>query len=171
MMAADNIVLIGFMGSGKSRVGSYLSERLKYSFKDTDKLIEAQEGTTIQEIFHRHGEEYFRDLEMGLLISLKDTLRETVLSTGGGMPIRDENVKLLAMMGQVIYLQASSDTIISRVSGDTIRPLLVGEDIRAKVEKLLGSREAIYERAASIIINTDNKSVEEIASEILAIIA
>ncbi|NLK03916.1 MAG: shikimate kinase [Clostridiales bacterium] len=167
MILSNNIVLIGFMGSGKTSVGRFLSERLAYSFKDTDQLIEAQQAMTIQKIFSIHGEEYFRNLETELLLSLKGSLDKVVLSTGGGMPIRDENVKLLNMMGPVIYLQASSNTIISRVSGDGKRPLLEGDDLQVKVEKLLLSRQAIYERSASSIINTDNKSIEEIGNEIL----
>lgn len=162
-----NIVLIGFMGSGKSSVGKALSEQLNYQFKDTDDLIEADQDTSISNIFSIHGEEYFRHLETKLLLSIHDTLDKAVLSTGGGMPIREENMKLLASMGQVVYLKASQATIIDRLSGDTTRPLLKGETLKERVENLLLTRAPYYEKAADIIINTDGKSVDDIVKEIL----
>lgn len=166
-MLTDNYILIGFMGSGKSSVGKKLAEKLGYDFKDTDEMIVANEGIEIDEIFLKFGEELFRNLESTLLLSIMDTLKRTVLSTGGGMPLRDKNVNLLRLMGQVIYLRASKDTIIDRLSGDTTRPLLKGDNHEEKVEKLLAERSPIYERSADIIINTDNKTIDEIVREIL----
>ncbi|NLJ96140.1 MAG: shikimate kinase [Clostridiales bacterium] len=167
MKRVDNIILIGFMGSGKSSVGKLLANKVNYDFMDTDELIEVKQGTTISEIFSTNGEEYFRDLETDLLLSLKDKMRKTVLSTGGGMPIRDKNIKLLRKMGQVIYLSASKNTIIERVSKDTSRPLLNVNNIGETVDRLLGLRIPIYEKAADIIINTDKFSLEDIVAKIL----
>ncbi len=166
-MLADNIILIGFMGSGKTSVGNKLAESIGYDFKDTDELIVSDEGIEIQEIFLNHGEEMFRNIESRLLLSIVDTLERTVLSTGGGMPLRDKNVKLLRVMGQVIYLRASKNTIIDRLSEDTTRPLLKGENPQEKVEKLLSERDPIYEKAADIIIDTDGKNIDDIVKEIL----
>lgn len=166
-MLADNIILIGFMGSGKTSVGKKLAESIGYDFKDTDEMIVSSEGKEIQEIFLKHGEEMFRKLESRLLLSIMDTLEMTVLSTGGGMSLRDKNVNLLRLMGQVIYLRASTSTIVDRLSDDTSRPLLKGENQQEKVERLLEERDPIYEKAAAIIIDTDGKNIDEIVKEIL----
>lgn len=166
MKGSDNIILIGFMGSGKSSVGKLLAEYLCYNFHDTDEMIEAREGITISKIFSRYGEEFFRDLETTLLLSLQNALDKTVLSTGGGMPIAEMNVKLLRTMGQVVYLRTSISTILSRLSSDTTRPLLEGDSMKDRVEVLLSDRTSIYERAADIIIDTDDKSIEAIVKEI-----
>jgi shikimate kinase len=166
MKRPDNIILIGFMGSGKSSVGKLLAKQLNYNYNDTDEMIEVREGIIINEIFSRYGEKYFRELETTLLLSLKNTLEKTVLSTGGGMPIIESNTKLLSMMGQVIYLRTSQSNIINRLSADTTRPLLKGENLKDKVEHLLTQRNSKYEEAADIIIDTDDKSIEDIVREI-----
>lgn len=166
MKRSDNIILIGFMGSGKSSVGKLLAKHLNYHFHDTDEMIEAREGITIRKIFSRYGEDFFRDLETTLLLSLKYALEKTVLSTGGGMPIAEMNAKILHTMGQVVYLRTSKSTILNRLSADTTRPLLKGESMKDSVEKLLSERTSIYESVADIIIDTDDKSIEEIVKEI-----
>lgn len=163
----DNIILIGFMGSGKSSVGKLLARKINYDFMDTDKMIEDRQKTTISKMFSVNGEDYFRNLETDLLLSLKDNIKKTVISTGGGMPIKDENIKLLRKMGHVIYLRASQSTIIDRVSGDTTRPLLKSNDLQETVERLLTLRVPFYEKAAHIKIDTDDVSVEDIVEEIL----
>jgi shikimate kinase len=162
----NNIILIGFMGSGKTSVGRLLADRTGYYFKDTDELIVDKEGREIEEIFHTHGEDYFRNLETELLETVMDDLDKTVLSTGGGIPVRDRNVNLLRKMGHIIYLRTSTSTIIKRLAGDTSRPLLQGDNPSEKVERLLSSRVPIYERAADIIIDTDDKSKAQIVNEI-----
>jgi|LSQX01.3.fsa_nt_gb shikimate kinase len=167
MMGSENIILIGFMGSGKSSVGKRLAEKLGYNFRDTDEMIVATEGLEIQEIFRKYGEVLFRNLETTLLVSITDTLEKTVLSTGGGIPTIDRNINLLRVMGQLIYLQASKNTIIERLAGDTTRPLLMGENPKERIEKLLNERRPIYERAADVIINTDRKTIDDIVNEII----
>ncbi|CRZ33669.1 shikimate kinase [Herbinix hemicellulosilytica] len=166
-MKGKNIILIGFMGSGKTSVGKILSEKLNYDFKDTDEMIETLEDTTINNIFRLHGEEFFRDLETTLLLSLKDTMRNTVLSTGGGMPVRESNRKILKEMGQVVFLRASADSILKRLSGDTTRPLLKNKNPKETAERLLAQRTPYYEEAADVIIDTDNKAIDDIVGEIL----
>lgn len=167
-MRGENIILVGFMGSGKTSVGKLLSKRLNFEFKDTDEMIETLENNTINEIFRLHGERYFRDLETALLLSIKDTLKRTVLSTGGGMPVRESNRKLLKEIGHVVFLRTSVGTIAERLTGDKTRPLLKNGNLNETVEKLLAERTAYYEEAADIIVDTDNKSVEDIVNEILS---
>lgn len=162
----QNIILIGFMGSGKTSVGKVLAEQLSYPFYDTDLLIEEKAGITIKEIFRIQGEESFRKLETDLLIDLKSSLKSVVLSTGGGLPIKEQNAKLLKEIGQVIYLKAKKETIVERLIGDTNRPLLDGDDSNRKVEQLLAIRSPIYEKAADLIIETDGKTIDEIITDI-----
>lgn len=170
MKKKDNIILIGFMGSGKTSVGKSLANTIDYIFRDTDDMIESKQNMAISKIFEDHGEEHFRDLETDLLLSLKDNLTKTVLSTGGGMPIRDTNVKLLGHMGKIIYLRASQSTIIERVSRDATRPLLKGGDLKESVERLLSQRASIYKHSADIIIDTDNLTIGNIVDKILKFI-
>lgn len=162
-----NIILIGFMGSGKTTVGEYLARELGYHFQDTDHLLEQKAGDTISRIFEVHGEAYFRDMETGLLKELLPALEHTILSTGGGLPLREENVRLLQELGFVVYLQASKETTLSRLAGDRTRPLIQGEDMEQKVDRLLGIRTPIYEKAAHKLVVTDNRSVEEITQLIM----
>ncbi|NLK75845.1 MAG: shikimate kinase [Clostridiales bacterium] len=164
----QNIVLVGFMGAGKTTVGKELAYRLNYKFMDTDYMIEEKTATTINEIFRIHGEEYFRDLETSLLKELTRDLTGTILSTGGGIPVREENIQIMRKLGYVVYLKLSRDTMIERLKGDTKRPLLKGYDLAERVDNLLKSREAYYRKAAHDIIISDNLSKEEIVDAILS---
>lgn len=162
-----NIILIGFMGSGKTSVGVRLAERLTYQFKDTDQMLEKKAGDTINRIFSAHGEEYFRNLETELLKELVPSLDQAVLSTGGGMPIREQNSKLLKELGYVVFLKASKQTTLNRLKGDTSRPLLQGEDLEKKIDRMLEMRTPIYEKAAHKILTTDGRSIAEITEMIM----
>jgi shikimate kinase len=167
LLMKNNIILIGFMGSGKSCVGEALAKYLSYSFYDTDKLLEKRAGQSISQIFEDHGEEYFRDMETCLLQDMQSELDQAVLSTGGGMPIRDTNSELLKKLGFVIYLKASRETAVKRLRHDRSRPLLKGDDLEERVDKLLSIRTPIYERAAHKIIVTDDKTINQIVTEII----
>jgi shikimate kinase len=136
---------------------------LHYQFADTDQWLEEKAGYSIPHIFSEKGEEYFRDLETDVLLDMQSSLHWSVISTGGGLPVRKRNRELLREMGHVIYLKASKDTLVKRLSGDTTRPLLQGDDPIGRVEKLLHAREPIYEEAAHEIIVTDHRSIDEIA--------
>ncbi len=162
-----NIILIGFMGSGKTSVGHRLAEQLSYRFRDTDQLLEQKSGDTISHIFSVHGEEYFRDMETNLLKELFPVIDHTVLSTGGGLPLREQNTKLLKELGFVVFLKASKQTTLARLRGDTSRPLLQGEDLEQKVERMLEIRTPIYEKAAHKLITTDDRKVEDIVHLIM----
>ena len=155
----NNIVLIGFMGSGKSSVGIKLANALNYKFLDTDAYIEAQEKMKISEIFSTYNEEVFRKMETQCLCALKESISGYVISTGGGMPLRKVNVELLKEIGTVFYLKASKEVTYERVK--EINP-------KEKIEHLLKERMPIYEAAADFTITTDNRSFYSIIEEIIS---
>ena len=165
---ARNIILEGFMGSGKTTVSEILSDRLGLELMDTDATIEDTEGRNISSIFREDGEEAFRDMETELLTMIAgDHLRDMVISLGGGMPVREKNRELLKKSGKVVYLKASPETIYERVKGDTTRPLLQGEDPLLRIKELMEGRSDVYDEAADLIIDTDNKTPDEICDEII----
>lgn len=161
-----HIVLMGFMGAGKTTVGKCLADRLSCEFIDTDEWIEREQGRKISDIFTQNGEQAFRNMETALLKRLQNEKKDFVLSIGGGMPVRTENRALLRRIGTVVYLKTSKEQIIKRVSGDTSRPLLQGGALEEKVTSLMNAREDIYEETAHVIVVTDKKSVPAIVEEI-----
>lgn len=163
----DNIILIGFMGCGKTSVGGRLANKLHFAFFDTDQLIEEESKRSIRNIFAQEGEEYFRELETTTIVNLYGKLNQSVLSVGGGLPIREGNGALLRRLGQVIYLKSSKETTRKRLLGDTTRPLLVGADADDKIGNLLKFRTPIYESVANITVATDDRSIEDIIEEII----
>lgn len=162
-----NIILIGFMGSGKTSVGKCLADLLTYQFRDTDQLIERRLSDTISHIFAVQGEEFFRTKETDLLKELVVDLNNTVLSTGGGLPMKEQNSKLLKELGYVVFLKSSKETTLARLKGDTTRPLLQGEDVDKKVDRMLEIRTPIYEKTAHKTIMTDRRSIQEVAHLIM----
>ena len=164
-----NIVLMGFMGAGKTTIGKKLASALKYEFIDTDEWIEKEQGRKISDIFSEDGESAFRDMETALLKRLQNREEKFVLSVGGGMPVREENRALLRNLGTVIYLKTSKEEIIRRVSGDKNRPLLQGGDLEAKVTNLMNARERIYMETAHVEVITDGKNPSEIVENIMSI--
>lgn len=160
------IVLIGFMGSGKSTIALDISSKCGIENVDTDVMIEENEGITINEIFAEKGEEYFRDLETYTIKELAESDSEMIISVGGGLPVREINRKYLKMAGKVVYLRATVDTLYERLKGDNTRPLLQGEELRNKIETLMNSRSDIYESIADVIIDTDDLTVSEVVKMI-----
>ena len=138
-----NIILIGFMGAGKTTVGRKLANRLGYFFLDTDQQIEKQQGCTIEEIFRYAGEATFRDLETKLLGNLQD-VHNTILSTGGGMFLRSENQVFLKGIGKTVYLQVDRETLEQRLQCDLNRPLLQKPNWQENVNQMLQQREPAY---------------------------
>lgn len=161
-----NIILIGFMGCGKTTVGIRLSYRIRKVLEDTDKRIEREQGRTISEIFEAEGEPYFRDLETKLLQKLIQEKYQRVISTGGGLPVREENRKLLRELGTVIYLRIKPETVYQRLKNDKTRPLLQCEDPLAKIRELMEQRMPLYEEAAHIVIDVDDKDMETVLTSI-----
>ncbi len=159
----ENIVLIGFMGTGKSSIGRLLAERMGMRFLDTDDLIEREAGIPVKEIFKRFGEERFRELErkvIGMVASGRfgDGI---VLSTGGGAVVDISNRETLKGWGTLVCLKASVDTILERIGDGDERPLLSRGDKKRIVAELLRKREPAYNEA-DLIVDTSSKDMEEI---------
>lgn len=163
----SNVILIGFMGSGKTTVGIRLSYKLKRVVEDTDKLIEKKENVSISEIFSTRGEEAFRKMETACLRELLSSGQERIISTGGGLPTRKENHALLKRLGTVVYLQISPECVWERLKDDTQRPLLQCENPLGKIQELLSKRASLYEEAADIVVNVDGKNMEQVLAEIM----
>jgi shikimate kinase len=161
-----NVILIGFMGCGKTTIGYKLSYRLRKAVIDTDKEIEKEEKRSISDIFATEGEEYFREQETACLRKLTNTVNNQIISVGGGLPMREINRQLMHQLGQVVYLRASAETIYQRVKNDTTRPLLQGGNPQQKIKNLLNERQQDYESAADIIVDVDGKDFEQIVGEI-----
>ncbi len=165
-MKKNNIVLIGFMGCGKSTVGKKLANAFSYEFADTDAMIEEAYGKTISKMFEEDGEEYFRNAETELLRKLSKEAEGLILATGGGMPMREENAALLREIGTVVFLEASIETILERLQNDTGRPLADGEDREKRLRPLYEKRLPVYRAAADYILDTEGKSFYGIIEEI-----
>lgn len=163
----DNVVLIGFMGCGKSTMGKRLSYRMRYVLEDTDRLIESKAGMSISEIFARQGEETFRRMETQVLESLVEQGGQRVYSVGGGTPIRAVNRPLLKKLGTVVYLRIRPETVYERLKNDVTRPLLQGEDPMGKIRRLMEQRESAYVETADVILDVDEMAAEQIAESIL----
>lgn len=161
-----NVILIGFMGCGKSSVALKLSYRMKQSVTDTDKWIEKKQGKTITEIFAQDGEAAFREMETESLRSLKETAKNQIISVGGGLPVKEENRALMKEIGKVVYLRAKPETLYERVKEDKERPLLQCENPLERIRTLLEERKCAYEEAADLIVDVDDKSYGQILFEI-----
>ena len=159
-----NIILTGFMGVGKTSVGTRLAKDLGYAFVDTDTLIEADQKITIAEIFSTFGEPRFRDVETRIILQVLEDEGQ-VISTGGGAVIRDENRAAFKKAGLVVCLTARPEVIFERIKHETHRPLLQTPDPLSKIRELLAGREKFYHQA-DLIIDTSEKSVDDAVREI-----
>ncbi|MFC5453168.1 shikimate kinase [Paenibacillus aestuarii] len=164
-MITNNIVLVGFMGTGKSTVGRLLAERLGWNFLDSDAEIEKNEQTSIAEIFRLHGEAHFRQLESQALADILAGSGQ-VLATGGGAVLAETNRTCMLGSGCVVALQATPEKIIARVSSDQSRPLLQG-NLEERVHALMETRKSAYD-FATMAIDTTELTVEQIVEEIIA---
>lgn len=160
-----NIFLLGFMGAGKSTVGTILAEKIGYSYRDADKFIETRAGATITQIFADHGEKYFRDLESESMEFLS-TQQGQVIATGGGVIQRDRNWDAMKSGGITIYLQAPIEVIWERIKDSKDRPLLQVENPLETASDLLKKRTPLYEKA-DLVVDTSELSLEEVAEEII----
>jgi shikimate kinase len=157
-----NIVLIGFMGCGKSSVGRRIAANTGRRFVDTDELVASRAGRSISRIFAEQGEDAFRDLESQALDGLAGE-SGLVLATGGGAILREANRAILRRIGPVVWLDAEPDILFERVSRNRRRPLLQTENPRATFDALLASRRPIYEQAASLRIDSSTLSHDDAA--------
>lgn len=162
----DNIFLIGFMGAGKSTIARSLRDLYAMRLIEMDEQIERQEGMKISRIFAEKGEAYFRALETALLEGLRCEMN-TVVSCGGGVPMRQCNVDAMRQSGRIVYLSAKPETIFARVRHAHNRPLLEGNMNVAYIEKLLQERLPKYLAAADVIVETDGRSAREICRDIV----
>ena len=164
-MAARNVILIGFMGAGKSVCGRVLARRLGRCFVETDDMITAREGCSIPEIFARHGEARFRQLEVEAVeaLALKS---DDVVATGGGLPCRDGMMNALRALGTVVWLRGDLSDLLARARRQGARPMLDGrsdEDIGA----LYRAREAHYSQA-HLTVDTSGRTIDQVVAELVA---
>ena len=165
------IVLVGFMGSGKSTIGKHLADGLGYAFIDTDEVIESAQKLSIPNIFEKYGEDYFRELEHQ---TIKELLSSTnkVVATGGGLPVFHDNMILLNENSFTIYIKADTDTLSSRLMLNSGRPLIAGktiEDLKNYIENVIKIRERYYSKAYLTV--NGNATVVEVLEEIHQAIA
>ena len=163
-----NIVLTGFMGTGKTTTGKALAQMLHMKLVDVDEEIESAQGMTINDIFKTCGEQHFRDIETAMIKKLSQE-GNLIISTGGGAVLRNENLEALKEKGIIFCLNASADTILERTGRSQNRPLLKVEDPKKKISELLAYRRPFYEKAG-VMIETDGKSPLMIAEEIVEIL-
>jgi shikimate kinase len=161
----ENLVLGGFMGTGKSSVGYLVATQLHYGFVDTDHLIERRAGRSIAAIFKQAGEAAFREFEQQVVAELADC-RRSVIATGGGMTANAENLARLKQHAFVVCLWASPEAIFERVRHHSHRPLLHDPDPLGRIQELLAAREAVY-RQADALIQSEQRSVREVAQHVI----
>lgn len=164
---SKNIVLIGFMGSGKSTVGRRLARATGYGFVDTDQAVEAKTGKKVAEIFEEEGEPVFRALERGA-IEKASASENRVIACGGGAVMDSENVDFLKRTGVLVYLKASEQSLLKRLErGLEKRPLLKAESADERVKELLSQRVHTYESVADEVIETDGLTPMKVVEKII----
>ncbi|MGN1317629.1 MAG: shikimate kinase [Lachnospirales bacterium] len=161
-----NIVLIGFMGCGKTSVGRKLSIRLKREFIDTDDFIVKREGMSINEIFNTKGEDYFRNLEMELCKRYSQP-KGKIIATGGGIIKNDKNVENLKNGGKIIYLKSTPEQIAINLKYDDSRPLLQGGNKEEKIAAMMEERRPLYEKCADFTIDVTDIDIDKTIDEII----
>jgi shikimate kinase len=162
----ESIVLIGFMGAGKSSIGRTLARRTGLPRFDTDEIISARFGLSVSEIFGRFGEKKFRNAETETLEQLGDA-GPAIIVTGGGIVLRRENVKMLRALGKVVSLEADEETLFRRISRRVTRPLLETKDPRGTMAELWRVRQPLYRDAADVRVDTSRLKHEEVTDAIL----
>lgn len=166
MEKIGNIYLIGFMGCGKSTVASKLNQMYGMHVVEMDQEISERQKMSIPDIFAQYGEAYFRDLESELLRDIQSGSNQ-VVSCGGGVVLREQNVADMKNNGRIVLLTAKPETILKRVSENDDRPILQGKKTVEDITALMEARRNKYEEAADVVIATDDKSIEAICKEIL----
>ncbi|MFW0861764.1 MAG: shikimate kinase [Dethiobacter sp.] len=161
-----NLVLVGFMGTGKTEVGRLLAQWLNRRFVDTDQVIAQREGKTIAEIFQERGEKYFRQLEKVQAEELREQ-QNLVIATGGGFVLDEDNSAALRQSGVVVWLTAELAVLLERLKDDDARPLFKNEKDFAA---LFLSRSPVYRRVSHVQVDTSGKLPKDVAEEIFRII-
>lgn len=161
----SKLIFIGMPGAGKTTIGEAVSKEKEWPFIDTDKYIESREGSSIANIFKEKGELYFRDLEKNTLKDFEDK-SNMVISTGGGLPIYNNNMGKLNSLGVTIFLDTPIDELVERIKKDNKRPLISQNHIKVELETLLKDRTQIYKKA-TIIIDCESKNKYDIINEVI----
>lgn len=165
----SHVLLIGFMGAGKSTAGRLLAHETGLPFVDLDERIEAAAGTPIEAVFAQ-GEDVFRTLESGVLEALA-AQEDSVVACGGGVVTRDGNIATLRRLGTVVYLKVSADQALARIGDTSTRPLLSGSGGVDAATMLLRGRESLYAAAADTVIDTDGLEPEDVVRRIAAVLS
>ena len=160
-----SIILIGMRGSGKTTIGKMLAQQLGMEFIEMDQQVEKRAGMSIADFVKQNGWYAFRDEESDLIKKLRGK-NNCVVSTGGGVVVRDENVRILKTIGTIIWLEADVDTLITRIGEDTNRPSLSGKPMKDDMEITYLQRQSHYKEAADYSISTEGKLPEDIVNEI-----
>jgi shikimate kinase len=166
VLTGRNLVLIGFMGSGKSSVGRELAKRWNFRFVDTDAMIRHKYDLSIPDIFAKHGENFFREAEYEALVRLRG-ISSAIIATGGGIVIQPRNLPLLRTLGSVVWLCADQTTILDRVGKSAHRPMLNQVNPEESVARLLKERAPLYHQAADLRIETSGLTHREVADRIV----
>jgi len=162
-----NIVLIGMRGSGKTTVGKILAPKMGREFIEMDELITRKAGLSISEIVEKYGWEKFREIEEEITSEVAGRVN-IINASGGGVVTREKNIATLKKKGVMVWLQAGVDTLVRRIGEDSERPPLVeGRGRREAMELTLKERKPLYQQAADLAINTENKTPEEVAEAII----
>lgn len=163
-----NIILVGFMATGKTAIGKLLAKSMNLDFIDTDTMIEQIEKKTIEKIFDSNGEFYFRKKESEVLDKLQYS-RNKIISTGGGIVVSEYNRRKLRDIGKVVYLESSPRWILINLQrSKNVRPLLKNEEKPIyKIKKLLNERKKYYEDVANFKVKVDEKTLDEIVNNII----
>lgn len=167
MEIPKNIVLVGFMGCGKSTISRKLGKMLRYTVVDVDEEVEAKAGMPISRIFETRGENYFRQLEAAVLQEIGTRSGRHIIATGGGVVGRRRNRRLVRQLGYVVWLQVAREVILKRTRRNRDRPLLQTDDPAARIDALLTQREPLYREVADLELDTTGLDAEEIACGIL----
>lgn len=162
-----NIVLIGMRGSGKTAVGKILAQKLGRELIEMDELIVGKAGLSIPHIVEEYGWERFRDLEEEITIEV--ARRDNIVNaTGGGVVTSEQNITNLKKNGLLVWLTAGVDTLSKRIGEDSQRPLLTGKTQREDMEMTLAERKPLYQKAADLAIDTENKTPQEVADLVIS---
>jgi shikimate kinase len=164
----SHLLLIGFMGAGKSTVGRLVAEQLGVPFTDVDTIVEQRDGRPVSAIFEEDGEQAFRALEACAVQSLAD-LPSSVVACGGGVVLSDANRAFLKTLGTVVYLRVTAAETLARVGNDRTRPLLSGTGGMLAAGKLLEAREALYSATADAVVDTVDRTAEEVARQVVLV--
>ncbi len=162
----NHIVIIGFMGSGKTRVGKKISQDLGLPFVDVDKAITRKLNMSLKEIFQKFGEPFYRALETMTIKELAGDPEKKVISLGAGLPMQEQNQKIIPALGTVVYIKGSYETLRKRLE-DTNNPMLEEEDHDIKIQKMLKQRDPVYASFADVTVETGIKPFEELVAEII----